>query len=56
MQKNTSRFPAAGGQYTGEKVPTTDQKKNAKKTAVYLRSLKGEKTWSGSNPKVASPF
>jgi hypothetical protein len=42
MQKDTSRFTAVGGQYAGEKAPTADQKKDAKKTAAYLRSLKDD--------------
>jgi hypothetical protein len=40
MQKDKNRFTAVGGQYSGEKAPTTEQKKDAKKTAAYLRSLK----------------
>ena len=40
MQKDKSRFTADGGHYLGEKAPTIDQKKDAKKTAAYLRSLK----------------
>lgn len=42
MQNDTSRFTATGGQYAGENAPTTDQKKKAKKTAAYLRSLRDE--------------
>lgn len=42
MQKDTSRFTAVGDQYAGEKAPTADQKKDAKKTAAYLRSLKDD--------------
>jgi hypothetical protein len=42
MQKDKDRFTAVGGQYLGEKAPTTEQKKGAKKTAAYLRSLKDD--------------
>ncbi|MFA4849542.1 MAG: hypothetical protein WC626_07430 [Methanoregula sp.] len=42
MQKDKSRFTAAGGQYLGVDAPTTEQKKDAKKTAAYLRSLKDD--------------
>jgi hypothetical protein len=42
MQKDTRRFTAATGHYVGEKAPTTDQKKDAKKTAAYLRSLQDD--------------
>jgi hypothetical protein len=42
MQKDKSRFTAVGGQYSGEKDPTPEQKKDARKTAAYLRSLKDD--------------
>jgi len=42
MQKDKSHFTTVGGQYLGEKSPTTDQKKDAKKTAAYLRSLRDD--------------
>ncbi len=40
MQKDKSRFTAVGGEYLGEEPLTAEQKKDAKKTAAYLRSLK----------------
>jgi len=40
MQKEKSRFTAVGGEYLGKTAPTSAQKKDAKKTSAYLRSLK----------------
>jgi len=42
MQKDENRFTASGGHYSREKAPTTEQKKDAKKTAAYLRLLKDD--------------